>query len=369
LVLSLLVRGSSTDRRRIAYVCNTDEDCSLNGVCRQSQCTCDKSWIGDDCGILNLLPAPLDNGYNRLALEGISSWGGTILRDPTSNLYHLIAAEFVKKCPLQNWVPNSRVIRATATSVIGPYKFAQEVLPPFAHNPTVSRTPDGSYLLFHIGSAYSQTLDCTSGQQYPGWDGWPYESGISLHVSTSLTGQWTPRGVVLGNNTNGVWDTDTTNPSPLPLQNGTVILIYRGCETHCNGAEMIGVSVADSWKGPYSRISKQPIFMNANEDPFIWIDARGKYHLLMHSLESGGGFSGPKVGRHAYSHDGISWHFGSRNLAYNTTVILTDGKSKIYFRRERPQVYFESGNMVALVTGVQEQGMQGSYTCIQPIAH
>jgi len=339
----------------------------LNGICIHNKCVCDPSWLGPDCGMLYLLPAQPDNGYNRLGGEGISSWGGTIVRDPQSNVFHLFAAEFVNKCPLTNWVPNSRVIRATANAFEGPYTFAQEIIPTFAHNPTVSRAADGTYMLFSIGRPYNP-LDCSEGQKYPGWNGWPLESGISLHVATSIAGPWVSRGVVLGNNTGGVWDTDTTNPSAFPLKNGTVVLMYRGCETGCSGTEQLGIARADSWKGPFVRNPK-PIFENANEDPFIWQDGRNNWHLLMHSLESDGGFGGPKIGRHAYSRDGLYWTFGSRTLAYNTTVNFTDGKSRTYLRRERPQVYFVSGNMVALVTGVQEEGLQGSYTCVQPIAH
>jgi len=262
------------------------------------------------------------------------------------------------------------VVRATSSSVEGPYYFAEEIIPPFAHNPTVSRAVDGSFLMFSIGSRYSNPFDCSGGKNYPGWDGWPLESGISLHVSNSVTGTWESRGVVLGNNTLGVWDSDTTNPSALPLKNGTVILIYRGCGIGCSGSEQIGIARAqNSWKNDYVRLTKEPIFSNPNEDPFIWMDSNNNFHLLMHSLEPNGGFGGPNIGRHAYSRDGIFWKFGARTLAYNTTVQLSDGKSRNYLRRERPQVYFEEGKMVALVTGVQERGVLGSYTCVQPIAH
>src|SRR5688572_757720 len=75
--------------------CTDDEDCSLNGVCgRDTACRCDAGWIGDDCGILDVRPAKLDNGYNQTA-KGTSSWCNSIVKDPLErNLHHLFVSEF-----------------------------------------------------------------------------------------------------------------------------------------------------------------------------------------------------------------------------------------------------------------------------------
>jgi len=183
-------------------------------------------------------------------------------------------------------------------------------------------------------------------------------------VSKSLRGPWVFQGVVLGNNTFGTWDADTTNPSAFPMKNNTVILMYRGCPVECNSSEQIGFASAETWKGPYVRQSNKPIFSNQVEDPNLWQDARGNWHVLMHSIAD----EGPNLGRHAYSRDGIVWIFGTRTVAYNSTVIFQNGKVVEFARRERPQVFFdELGRMLALVTGVQEKGSSGSFTLIQPI--
>ena len=56
-------------------------------------------------------------------------------------------------CPLGSWTQNSIVARSVSTtaSPLGPYAFAEELLPPFAHNPTVRKAPDGTYFIFFIG--------------------------------------------------------------------------------------------------------------------------------------------------------------------------------------------------------------------------
>ena len=135
---------------------------------------------------------------------------------------------------------------------------------------------------------------------------------------------------------------------------------------------MLGLAIADHFTGPYRRLHPIPLFIKSNEDPFLWQDHRGHWHLLMHSLEEGGGYDGPMVGRHAYARtfDG-EWTFGNRTLAFNTTTHFTDGSSIEYSRREMPQLYFsEDGQMTPLylVTGVQETGKSSSYTLVQPLS-
>ena len=269
----------------------------------------------------------------------------------------------------------SRVIRATSSSgPAGPYAFAAEVVATFAHNPTVVYSArDRLYLLYHIGcpiaqptACHSPSLSCDGGNAENG------ESGVTLWSSADLL-HWAPHGMVFRANANKTWDQDTTNPSPFPLPTGEVVLAYRGCPYNCGGPELINVAVARNYSGPYERLNnQQPMFHNANEDPFVWRDRRGHWHMLLHSLEAGGAFGdGPRVGRHAYarSYEG-PWTFNNVTLAYNTTTQFTDGSVIDYFRRERPQLFFsEDGLMTPLYlsNGVQQRNTPQSYTLIQPL--
>ena len=367
-----------------ASACATDEDCSLTGVCKpdSGMCACDPGWIGADCGVLDLAPAKYNTGYNYTS-QRTSSWGGKTIRDPkNASLFHLFAAEFTGHCGLDYWSPMSRIIRAVGSSPAGPFTFAAEVVGTFAHNPTVIWSPaDQLYLMYHIGCKVAQptscvqpSFSCDSGNNING------ESSISMLSSPDLI-TWTPLGVALGPNPNhDAWDTDTTNPSAFPMASTSdpsapgILLAYRGCPYNCGGAELIALASAPSYRGPYTRIgTAQPLFSNGNEDPHVWRDARGHWHMLMHSLEAGGGFGGgPKVGRHAFSRDiGQAWTFNNNTLAYNTTVRFDDGSSIDFFRRERPQLYFsEDGAMTPLylTTGVQGKGRSDAYTVVQPLA-
>ena len=47
---------------------------------------------------------------------------------------------------------------------------------------------------------------------------------------------------------------------------------------------------ADSWKGPYKMISSRDITdcIKCEEDPFMWQDHRGNWHVLYHRMFDNG---------------------------------------------------------------------------------
>ena len=73
--------------------CQTDEDCSLNGVCSGGKCKCDPGWTtlanadGPWCGFLDFLPSPTSVCGPACAFHGgvggvdklTTSWGGSVL--------------------------------------------------------------------------------------------------------------------------------------------------------------------------------------------------------------------------------------------------------------------------------------------------
>ena len=380
------------------YKCTTDEDCNLNGICKDSgSCSCDPGWEADDCGALDIRPGPRNSGYN-LTAQHTSSWGSKIMKDPRQEgLWHAFLAEFTHGCGLDYWSPYSRIVRTVSTTgPLGPYYFAAEVAGTFAHNPTVVwSSADREYLLYYIGcptdvdeKCTTKRFSCGPGNNNNG------ESGISVMSSPDLY-TWTLRGQVFKGMNKGLWDDDTTNPSPFSLGDtpftyggpenildpsegddatSEILLAYRGCHFNCStGKELISLASASSFEGPYARLNNhKPIFPNPNEDPFLWRDKRGNFHLLMHSLEPDGGFGdGPKIGRHAYSRSIEGpWTFNNRTLAFSTLVEFDDGTSVDFYRRERPQLLFSDGGSMRpliLSTGVQEEGKKESYSVMVPI--
>ena len=58
--------------------CATDDDCSLNGVCRAGACDCLAGWSGPECAVLNVQPATKGAGLHAPGggTDAVSSWGG-----------------------------------------------------------------------------------------------------------------------------------------------------------------------------------------------------------------------------------------------------------------------------------------------------
>merc|ERR1719231_609996 len=129
-------------------------------------------------------------------------------------------------------------------------------------------------------------------------------SGLGPHdylsVSTSTTG---PRGpwheqVIMQSEPAdpAAWNCNKSNPAPLVLPNGTVLLMYRGqpCvrDPHCRNAtanlcEHQGIAVAVSVDGPYHDRQGKIDALSGNEDAILFRTRRG-FAALFHSKNACG---------------------------------------------------------------------------------
>lgn len=140
--------------------CATAMECSLNGDCIDGVCSCDPMWTGSpECSVVAFEPLAAASGY---ANATYSSWGGLPIKDPSTGKYHLFHAQFVNHCPLGSWTKNSIVARAAADRLEGPYAFEAEVLPHFAHNPTIRALPGGGYAIYYIGGWATNASHCSA---------------------------------------------------------------------------------------------------------------------------------------------------------------------------------------------------------------
>ena len=377
--------------------CTTAMDCSLSGECMQGACVCDKTWAGPNCAALNLLPANRSEGMHQ---PSYASWGGLPVEE--AGQFHLFFADFTLHCGLGSWGTNSQVSRAVSDHPAGPYTKVEVLAEPFHHNPTIAKAPDGTLLMVSIGNGsagavwpngsaipapHAQT-NCTaptgevaSGRQSDRASlgdteaGEPCEAGClggvitALH-SKSVKGPWTQLpGVVVEPGAPGSWDDFITNPSVFFFPNGTGLMAYRGGPTQelpvrSHDFWKIGMAVTDGWDKPFKRVGAAPISTTMSEDPGIFQDHRGNFHLITHLLKGCPNKACGGPGGHFYSPNGLDWTFAGQ--AYGFELTWDDGTKEHLSRRERPQVLMVKGKPSVLFTGAQPQ--KGfSYTLAQRI--
>ncbi|KAL4883577.1 hypothetical protein BJY04DRAFT_184917 [Aspergillus karnatakaensis] len=381
-IIHVLTLGLAVIHATLA--CETDEDCSLNGICRRTPsnrasprtktCDCDPGWFGDDCGRLDLAPAIQANGYNQTAAtnpahfgpNGNSSWGGQILQDPEDpKLFHLFTSQFADGCGLSGWRPSSHIIRAESRNgPQGPYHYAEAISEPFRHNPSIIWSPaDKKYLLYTTGAQAPPATRCRS----ISYTQWP--NNISVSSSSSLRGPWTPFELILHSKS-----PHSTNPAPFPLWSPK----HRTSEIIL-AVEDNAIYTANTFNSTYTLLHTQPWNTTEysptwTEDPFLWRDKRGNWHFLNHwmiDLVEHNGQKWPRVGAHMYARELTGpWHFKQQE-AFNSTVLFVDGTVRTLNRRERAKIFFsDDGEMTPLylVNGVQEMGDSGrASTFVQPI--
>ncbi len=335
-----------------ALGCVDDGGCSHNGQCTNGSCVCSAGWRGGDCHILQLAPAvrPAAQAYCHF---NDSTWGGTVLYD--KGVYHMWFSEMSNNCSLHMYGSVSRIVHATSRTPAGPFIRQAIALPTFAHNPQIIRATDGMFLLFHIGASVKPACvpDCRAG----GPSSTPHcqskGHGTSIAVAQSPYGPWERVDYVLP---------DFTNPSPYMFSNGTVLLAARK-----NGIHILR---APHWRGPYEHVLR----VGEYEDPFLYRDKKGRFHMLSHDRDDHSGGSQEFFadrGGHWSSVDGLSGWSGPVE-AYSTEVVWVDGVSAPLNARQRPFLFFDPvGRGTYLFNGAGLPGAKShwnySFTFVQAL--
>ena len=170
-----------------------------------------------------------------------------------------------------------------------------------------------------------------------------------LHHSESPDGPWHPlRGKHPCN-----------NPAPMFNINGTAYCgcnsggfkIYRSKNVFAGGwTHVTTVSFPEGWQNG-----------THVEDPYMWMDRRGHWHLLAHRYDYKDGWPvNPAqtmpilVSGHGFSKDGIDWHFNVAEQPYNATITFVNGTHQQFSTFERPHLLFDAqtGRPTHLVNGV-----------------
>ena len=344
--------------------CATDVDCSLNGVCgaASQRCSCDVPWTGAACQYLGFAPqsgARMYGGAN--GTFSPTSWGGNAVRNESTGAWHGYFTEIgAEACGLSLWKTHSTVVHAVASSPRGPFVKAGVVLPHEAHNPEVLRV-NGSYVLFHIGSARLKSpltrcngssvaatraaraaVDDAAGvdateptcRNFHGVD-----NCVQMHESATLAGPFTP---VAAHRVGGKAWVPCNNPSPALGPNGTLWLACAWSLRASHSGRPEGPWTADRPIGGGGSGGGRAWSNRSWEDPFLWFDARGNWHILAHCYTDApyaavGAHNA--ISGHGFSRDGIAWHW-SADEPYSAAVEMAGGGSATFSTAERPKLLF-----------------------------
>ncbi|HEY3416415.1 MAG TPA: glycoside hydrolase family protein [Armatimonadota bacterium] len=297
-----------------------------------------------------LLPAPVNGGF---AMEDYWVWCGSAMRGEDGK-YHLFASRWPRTYPFyQGYLLASEIVRAVADTPVGPYEFAEVVLPRrgeslwdgrMTHNPTIHRCGD-TYLLYYIGSTFTGPIPSPEALlETPSilTESW-LNIRTGLATAPSIFGPWTRRDMPILAPRADNWDrTMIANPAPCVRDDGRVLLIYRS--SGLQPRLQLGIAHAAHFAGPYQRLVDTPICEHAREhveDPYLWW-AGDHYEMLAKDMD--GGLTGEQhAGAHLYSADGLAWEVAPVPKGYSRTIRWDDGTTTTQGSLERPQLLIEHG--------------------------
>ena len=388
-LLGLLI----VDKAKAAAPPPTRGDCGFGGVRVNGACACRPEWGGPNCTQLSLLPAP-----NALAFSSpsgnVSSWGGSVQRLRRGG-YAMAVAVMAGHCGLDTWEGNSEIVLARAATPDGPFAPQRVILAPFAHNPTLHHTLNGSLLIAHIGQGapyHPLQTNCTGGftpraAVAPAAAAAAAAAAPPLRLGVPGTSLPPPNYLLLAsgdpddgsewveiNSGGGGWAAN--NPALWLDANGSALLVYKvhcPCPPPCTFCAQFGVATAPGWEGPFTDRGLIPVW---GEDAYVWRDppsaANGGFHMLF----QGGNYAPlyPAYTGHwhtAFSADGLAWEVEVNSVVFSSNVTLVGGGELALSRRERHQVLLDEGGAPAhLYNGAMAAAPLNDhvFTVGQPIA-
>lgn len=420
LSLSTSTLQSKIDSTNVCIVGDDDFSCSYNGVCKireatsKSYCNCDPGWTGIYCEALDLLPVINGSGLqDLLTMEDTSTWGGSVVYNPQDKLYHMWYSEITHHCGIHRWVSNSVVNHAVSlgpkTMDVVPWRFQpvksfssastkddddddntqhQPLFPIFTHEPIVVQDPiSHEFVLFvsHYpnGSATDTGQIChcqdgntasTTDKDCDGEEGLGKNQTMYSYFTTSSSpyGPWSELQSMESVTPVGQRHVDL-NFSPLLLKsyphdnrnkNNNSTVFSSLSSSSLLAWTRWDIWIADDWKNlsTYKVDGQAPNFSSPNghwegEDPSMWQDVKGRFHILSHNGDRGGN----DCGRHLFSKTGRAGTWVTSPIqpmggcAYpRENVTFDDGSLRTFYRRERPHLIFgpDGTTPVALSTAV-----------------
>ena len=160
------------------------------------------------------------------------------------------------------------------------------------------------------------------------------------------------------------WDDQfTTNPTPLALPNGSVLLLYKGRSREDYGKMSTGVAFCDHYAGPCRKLGGAITGIPGScEDAGIYQSpTSGIFRIVLHC-----GCNYLTV----YSTDGVDWTVTKAGSIPWCAVRWSDGTNGSLTTRQRPKwLRAKNGTVLALLTGAASNAMHrgDTFTMVQQV--
>ena len=298
------------------------------------------------------------------ANDSLSIWGGSLVKGEDDK-YHMFYSVWPKKLGWE-WVNYSIISHAVSDSPFGPFEHKKDVLPDrgpefwdgsTTHNPTVHKFSD-KYYLYYMGNFGDKKIVSTPGKAKINWEH-RNNQRIGVAVADNPNGPWKrfdkPVLDITENDSIAHDALMTSNPSVCQMADGKILMVYKAVgkkfKLPAGGPVVHMVAISESPTGPFKKYP-EPIFTFEGEafpaeDPYIWYQD-GKYRAIVKRMNHEGK---TRVFSLVYydSEDGIHWEQGKYFDVSDRTVMFTDGRKIKFDHLERPQVFMEGGEPVALL--------------------
>jgi hypothetical protein len=316
------------------------------------------------------------------------NWGSSIIKGEDGK-YHLFYAQMTKELGFYSWMTDGLISRAVSDHPAGPYEYVETVLegrgqPHWdahtAHNPRITKFGD-KYYLYYIstnpnGNEFNDEEMFLARRLYitPGMtreerrardaEGSVYRKQfqnnqrIGVAIADSVKGPWTRLDHPVVEPTGPIKDM-TCNPAVVGRPDGGYLMFVRGIQANIDDYKRsAAIALADSPEGPWEIQDKAAVADLNSEDPAVWYDEkRQRYYAIYHAF----GYMGLIT-----STDGLNWERAKHYKVLEKTLYKTDGSKVVAQRLERPFIYVEDGEYKAMTMAIREKSGH-SYSLTIPL--
>jgi hypothetical protein len=317
------------------------------------------------CGELNfnakLQPVPQTAKFIN---DNYFIWGGSLIKSEHDGKYHMFYSRWPKELGMSAWVTHSEVAHAVSDSPFGPFEFSDVALSVrgegywdglVTHNPTIHYF-DGHYYLYYTGN-----IGFTD---EPG-EYWEHRNRqrIGFAKADNPYGPWERFNQPLIDVSADSLVHDaliTTNPSVVKMPDGRFLMVYKAAAKITDppryGPVVHLTAISDSPSGPFEK-QMQPIFTAGDvdfpaEDPYVWFQDNC-YYAILKDMEGDFTQHGTSLVLF-YSENGFDWDIAPNALVSKIEINWEGTGLQELQKLERPQLYIENGELIALLCAARE---------------